>query len=72
MYCINGKVSKNQFTFQLCIYINYFSKASFYFKMVVVNVICFIELTNGRWFIRRVYWWYGCLIKKMIMDISII
>ena len=38
MYYINGKVSQNQFTFQLCIYINYFSKTSFYFKMVAVNV----------------------------------
>ena len=54
MYYINGKVSQNQFTFQLCIY-NYFSKTSFYFKMVVVNVICFMGLTNERWFIRIVY-----------------
>ena len=37
MYYINGKVSQNQFTFQLCIY-NYFSKTSFYFKMASVNV----------------------------------
>ena len=55
MYCINGKVSKNQFIFQLCIYINYFSKTSFYFKMAAVNVICFMELTNERRFIRIVY-----------------
>ena len=38
MYYINGNVSKNQFTFQLCRYINYFSKTSFYFKMAAVNV----------------------------------
>ena len=31
------------------------SKTSFYFKMVVVNVICFMGLTNERWFIRIVY-----------------
>lgn len=55
MYYINGKVSQNQFTFQLCIHINYFSKTSFYFKMVVVNVICFMGLTNERWFICIVY-----------------
>lgn len=44
MYCINGKVSQNQFTFQLFIYINYFSKTSFYFKMAAVNVLLFKTL----------------------------
>ena len=30
LYYINGKDIKKQITFQLCIYINYISKASFY------------------------------------------
>ena len=38
MYCINGKVSQNQLTFQLCIYINYISKSSFKKQKVDVKV----------------------------------
>ena len=55
MYYINGKFLKINLLFNSAYYINYFSKTSFYFKMVVVNVICFMGLTNERWFICIVY-----------------
>lgn len=56
MYYINGKVSKNQFTFKFCICINYFSKTSFYFKMGAVNV----KLCHYRFkFCSVLVWWDG-------------